>query len=99
MSLPATVAGFIAVVLIPTRYDPVVAPALILVGTKDLLNPEFEPKEAARFIRDVRVMTISPGTVTGHAAAGGAFPADVEFLNRQSAEFLDVVTNRGKTLQ
>ena len=75
------------------------AKTLILVGTKDLLNPEFEPKEAARFIRDVRVMTISPGTVTGHASAGGAFPADVEFLNRQSAEFLDVVTNRGKTLQ
>ena len=75
------------------------AKTLILVGTKDLLNPEFEPKDAARYIRDVRVTTISPGTVTGHASAGGAFPADVEFLNRQSADFLDVVTNRGKTLQ
>jgi hypothetical protein len=31
----------------------------------------------------VRVVTISPGTVTGHASAGGAIPADVEFLNRE----------------
>ena len=68
-------------------------------GTKDLLNPEFEPINAARYIRDVRIQTISPGTVSGHAAAGGAFPADVDFLNRQIGDFLDTVTNRGKTLQ
>ena len=34
------------------------------------------------------MMTISPGTVTGHAAAGGAIPADVEFLNREMGAFL-----------
>src|SRR5207344_902295 len=45
------------------------AKTLMLNGTKDLLNPEWEPQDAARFIRDVRVLTISPGTVTGHAAA------------------------------
>jgi homoserine O-acetyltransferase/O-succinyltransferase len=39
----------------------------------------------------VRVVTISPGTVTGHASAGGGFPADVEFLNRETASFLDGV--------
>jgi len=75
------------------------AKTLITVGTKDLLNPEWEPREAARYIRDVRVSTISPGTVTGHAAAGGAFPADVDFLNGEIAEFLDVVTQKGKRLQ
>jgi homoserine O-acetyltransferase/O-succinyltransferase len=64
------------------------APTLILNGTKDLLNPEYEPAEAARQIRDVRVVTISPGTVTGHAAAGGVFPADVDFLNREVGQFL-----------
>ena len=42
------------------------AKTLIMVGTKDLLNPEYEPQDAARFIRDVRTVTISPGTVTGH---------------------------------
>jgi homoserine O-acetyltransferase/O-succinyltransferase len=67
------------------------AKTLILTGTKDLLNPEYEPREAARFIRDVRVVTISPGTVTGHAAAGGGFPADVDFLNREMAAFLEQV--------
>src|SRR3954451_167566 len=72
------------------------AKTFIMVGTKDLLNPEWEPQDAARFIRDVRVSTISPGTVTGHAAAGGAFPADVDFLNREILQFLDLVTQNGK---
>src|SRR3954453_6306973 len=74
------------------------AKTLIMTGTKDLLNPEWEPQDAARFIRDVRVSTISPGTVTGHASAGGAFPADVDFLNREIAQFLDLVTQNGKKL-
>jgi len=39
----------------------------------------WKPVDAARYIRDVRVTTISPGTVTGHASAGGGFPADVDF--------------------
>lgn len=74
------------------------AKTLILVGTKDLLNPEWEPADAARSIKDVRVVTISPGTVSGHASAGGAFPADVEFLNRETTGFLDLVTDGGKKL-
>ncbi len=74
------------------------AKTLILTGTKDLLNPEWEPQDAARFIRDVRVVPISPGTVTGHAAAGGAIPSDVDFLNRETGAFLDQVTDRGKKL-
>ncbi|MBR0698043.1 alpha/beta fold hydrolase [Bradyrhizobium lablabi] len=73
------------------------AKTLILTGTKDLLNPEFEPTEMGRNISGVTMKTISPGTVTGHAAAGGAIPADVEFLNRETAAFLDsVVANGGK---
>jgi homoserine O-acetyltransferase len=68
------------------------AKTLIMTGTKDLLNPEFEPVAAAKNIANVKMMTISPGTVTGHASAGGAIPADVEFLNRETAAFLDGVT-------
>jgi homoserine O-acetyltransferase len=75
------------------------AKTFILVGTKDLLNPEWEPLDAARYIRDVKALTISPGTVTGHASAGGFFPADVEFLNREVSGFLDLVTERGQKLQ
>ena len=74
------------------------AKTLILTGTKDLLNPEFEPTEAGRNIANVRMMTISPGTVTGHASAGGAIPSDVEFLNRETSAFLDAVTEGGRKL-
>jgi len=74
------------------------AKTLILTGTKDLLNPEFEPTEAAKNIAGVKLMTISPGTVTGHAAASGAIPADVEFINRETGAFLDAVTEGGKRL-
>jgi homoserine O-acetyltransferase len=74
------------------------ARTLILTGTKDLLNPEFEPIEAGKNIAGVKMMTISPGTVTGHASAGGAGAADVEFLNRETGAFLDAVTDGGKTL-
>lgn len=75
------------------------AKTLIMTGTKDLLNPEWEPREAARYIRDVRVLTISPGTVTGHASAGGAFPADVDYLNREIAQFFDLVTDGGRKVK
>jgi homoserine O-acetyltransferase/O-succinyltransferase len=75
------------------------AKTLILVGQKDLLNPEWEPVDAARYIRDARVVTIRPEAITGHASAGGAFPADVDFLNTEIAGFLDVVTNRGAKLR
>lgn len=74
------------------------AKTLILTGTKDLLNPEFEPTEAGRNVANVRMMTISPGTVTGHASAGGAIASDVEFLNRETSAFLDAVTEGGKKL-
>ncbi len=74
------------------------AKTLILTGTKDLLNPEFEPIAMGKNISGVKMLTISPGTVTGHAAAGGAFPADVEFLNKETGAFLDAVTEGGKKL-
>jgi homoserine O-acetyltransferase/O-succinyltransferase len=70
----------------------------MLLGTKDLLNPEWEPQDAAKNIASAKVVTIRPGSVTGHAAAGGAFPADVEFLNKETASFLDGVTDGGKKL-
>lgn len=64
------------------------ATTLMLTATRDLLNPEYEPEEAARFMPDARVMRINPGTVRGHAAGGGFFPPDVDWLNRETAAFL-----------
>ena len=75
------------------------AQTLILTGTKDLLNPDFEPKEAAKHIANVKVVTISPGTVRGHASAGGIFPEDIDFLNHETGAFLDSVTDGGKKLK
>jgi homoserine O-acetyltransferase/O-succinyltransferase len=75
------------------------AKTLILAGQKDLLNPEWEPLEASRYIRDVRYVTISPRTITGHASAGGVLPADVDFLNTEVGAFLDLVTARGVRLR
>ena len=49
-------------------------------------------------IPNATMKTISPGTVTGHASAGGFMPADVEFLNREAGAFLDGVTDAGKKL-
>ena len=72
------------------------AKTLILTGTKDLLNPEFEPIESGKAIPGVKMMTISPGTVTGHASAGGGIPADVEFLNRETTAFLNAVAPAAK---
>ena len=74
------------------------AKTLIFVGTKELLNPDFEPKQAATRTSGVELETISPGTITGHASAGGFFPADVEFLSRETGAFLDEVTAGGKKL-
>ncbi len=75
------------------------AKTLILTGVNDLLNPEWEPLEAARYIRDVRCVTINPSSVTGHFAASGLIPADVEFLNQEMSSFFDIVTDRGKRLK
>jgi len=74
------------------------AKTLLLTGTKDLLNPEFEPTVMGKNIPNATMKTISPGTVTGHASAGGFFPSDVEFLNREAGAFLDEVTDGGKKL-
>ena len=75
------------------------AKTLIMTGTKDLLNPEWEALEAARYIRDVRTVPINPDSVTGHFAAGGFIPADVEQINMEVERLLDIVTQRGAKLK
>ena len=72
---------------------------LIMTGTKDLLNPEWEPLEAAKYIRDVRTVPINPDSITGHFAAGGFIPADVEQINMETERLLDIVTQRGAKFQ
>jgi homoserine O-acetyltransferase len=75
------------------------ARTLIMTGVKDLLNPEWEALEAARHIRNVRTVTINPDSITGHMAAGGFRPADVEQINTEVAKFLDDLTRSGERLR
>jgi len=75
------------------------AKTLIMTGTKDLLNPEYEALEASRYIRDVRTVPINPDSVTGHYAAGGFIPADVEQINIEVERLLDIVTQKGARLR
>lgn len=72
------------------------AKTLILTGTKDLLNPEFEPTGMGKYIPNVDMETIRPGTVAGHASAGGFDVDDVEFLNREVRGFLQEGKSFGK---
>ncbi len=67
----------------------ITAPTLVLTGTTDLLNPEYEPQDAAQRMPNARVVTIRPGSVTGHASAGGGFPEDIAFLNREVTNFMN----------
>jgi len=73
------------------------AKTLIMTGTKDLLNPEWEPQDAARFIRDVRVSTISPAR--SRAMRRGRAFRRRRFPEREIAQFLDLVTQNGRKLE
>ena len=59
------------------------AKTLIMVGTKDLLNPEWEPLDAARYIRDVRAYH-QPRHGDRPCLGGRAFPADVDSSTARS---------------
>jgi hypothetical protein len=42
---------------------------------------------------------MDPSSVPGPAAAGGFFPAAVDFMNVEIGQFLDLVTQRGEKLR
>jgi len=75
------------------------AKTLILAGTGDLLNPEYEAQEAAQYIRDVRYVPINDQRPLGHLSGAGATVPENEMQNAAIAGFLDLVTEHGKKLQ
>lgn len=75
------------------------AKTLVLAGSTDLLNPEYEAQEAAHYIRDVRYVPINAQRPMGHLSGAGATAAENEMQNREIAAFLDVVTDRGRKIQ
>ena len=75
------------------------AKTLILAGTGDLLNPEYEAQEAAHYIADVRYVAINPQRPMGHVSGAGISAPENEVQNREIGAFLEVVTERGRKLQ
>ena len=72
------------------------AKTLILAGTGDLLNPEYEAMEAARYIGDVRYVAINDHRAMGHVSGAGISAPEIELQNREIASFLNVVTENGR---
>ena len=67
------------------------AKTLILAGSGDLLNPEYEAQEAAHYISDVRYVAINPTRPMGHLSGAGATAPENELQNREVGAFLDLV--------
>jgi homoserine O-acetyltransferase/O-succinyltransferase len=74
------------------------AKTLILAGSIDLLNPEFEAMEAAKHIGDVRYVNINATKPMGHLSGAGVSAAENEVQNREITNFLDSVTDRGRKM-
>ena len=75
------------------------AKTLILAGTGDLLNPEFEAQEAAHYIPDVRYVPINAQRPMGHISGAGISAPENEMQNREIGAFLEFVTDRGRKMQ
>ena len=64
------------------------AKVLIMAGTGDLLNPEYEAMEAARHIADVRYVPINEKLPMGHYSGAGATKPEIDFQNSEITKFL-----------
>jgi homoserine O-acetyltransferase/O-succinyltransferase len=72
------------------------AKTLILAGTGDLLNPEYEAMEAARYITDVRYVAINDERPLGHLSGAGATAPENELQNEEVGRFLELVARTVK---
>jgi homoserine O-acetyltransferase len=70
------------------------AKTLILAGSTDLLNPEYESSEAAKHIPGARFVSINARRPMGHLSGAGATAPENEVQNREIRAFLDEVTAR-----
>ena len=75
------------------------AKTLILAGTDDLLNPEYEAMEVARYVGDVRYVPINDNRAMGHVSGAGISAPENKLQNREIDSFVNVVTERGRKIQ
>jgi len=64
------------------------AKTLILAGTGDLLNPESDAKESAKYIPHVKYIAINDAIPLGHFSGAGATPNENEVQNKSIKQFL-----------
>ena len=72
------------------------AKTLILAGSTDLLNPEYEAVRAARQIKDARYVAINDKRPLGHLSGAGATAPESDVQNREIAAFLDSLGKDGR---
>jgi homoserine O-acetyltransferase len=89
-----------------TKYFIVATDAISNGLTTSPSNSKAQPRmQFPRFsIRDMvhsqhRLLINNPDSITGHFAAGGFQPADVEQISVEVERFLDIVTQRGARLK
>ena len=70
------------------------AKTLILAGTGDLLNPEYEAKQAASHIAGVRYVPINDTRPMGHLSGAGASAPENDRQNAEITTFLTTVKQR-----
>lgn len=68
------------------------AKTLILAGSTDLLNPEYESSATAKQIPGARYVSINAQRPMGHLSGAGASAPENAMQNREIAAFLDEVT-------
>ena len=64
------------------------AKTLILAGSTDLLNPEYEAMQAAKSIPGARYVAINDKRPEGHLSGAGATAPENEVQNREITAFL-----------
>src|ERR1700760_2977673 len=64
------------------------ARTLVLAGVGDLLNPEPEALEVARYVHGAQFESIEPRWPSGHFSAAGVTQPEVDFQNREIGAFL-----------
>ncbi|CAB3772780.1 alpha/beta fold hydrolase [Paraburkholderia humisilvae] len=67
------------------------ARVLVLAGVGDLLNPEPEALEVARYVHGAQFESIEPRWPSGHFSAAGVTQPEVDFQNREIGAFLTKV--------
>jgi homoserine O-acetyltransferase len=75
------------------------AKTLIMAGTGDLLNPEYDAKEAAQYIPDVRYVSLNEQRPMGHTSGAGITARENELQNSEIGAFLDTVTSKGRNIR